>query len=45
LSEEGFNVLEKEVKVDDLSKADEIWVTSSTKELQPVYKVNGYCFT
>ena len=40
LSEEGFNVSEKEVKVGDLSKADEIWVTSSTKEIQPVYKVD-----
>ena len=40
LSEEGFNVSEKEVKIDDLSKADEIWVTSSTKEIQPVSKVD-----
>ena len=40
LSEEGFNVSEKEVKIDDLSKADEIWVTSSTKEIQPVSKID-----
>ena len=39
LLEEGFNVLEKEIKVDELIKADEIWVTSSTKEIQPISKV------
>jgi len=38
---EGFKVLEKEVKIEDLSKADEIWVTSSTKEIQPVHQVDN----
>ena len=41
LFEEGFNVIEKTVQIDDLEKADEIWVTSSTKELQPVNKVEN----
>ena len=41
LPEEGFNILEKEVKVEDLSKANEIWVTSSTKEIQPINKVDN----
>ena len=39
LLEEGFRVLEKEVKIEDLNKADEIWVTSSTKEINNLYKV------
>ena len=41
LLEEGFNVLEKEIKIEDLNKANEIWVTSSTKEIQPVHKVDN----
>ena len=41
LFEEGFNVIEKTVEIDDLERADEIWVTSSTKELQPVNKVEN----
>ena len=41
LSEEGFNVAEKEVRIKDLNKADEIWVTSSTKEIQPVHQVDN----
>jgi len=41
LSEEGFNVTEKEVRIKDLNKADEIWVTSSTKEIQPVHQVDN----
>jgi len=41
LSEEGFKVLEKEVKLEDLGKADEIWVSSSTKEIQPIHQVDN----
>ena len=41
LSEEGFEVLEKEVRIEDLNEADEIWVTSSTKEIQPVHQVDN----
>tara|TARA_Y100000746_G_scaffold66569_1_gene55457 strand:- start:77 stop:931 length:855 start_codon:yes stop_codon:yes gene_type:complete len=41
LSEEGFKVLEKEVKLEDLDKADEIWVSSSTKEIQPIHQVDN----
>ena len=41
LSEEGFNVTEQEVRIKDLNKADEIWVTSSTKEIQPVHQVDN----
>jgi D-alanine transaminase len=40
LQEEGFRVLEKEIKIDDLKEADEIWITSSTKEIQPVYQID-----
>jgi len=31
---------EKVIKVDDLFKADEVWLTSSTKEIQPVSEIN-----
>ena len=41
LSEEGFNVSEKEVRIKDLNRADEIWVTSATKEIQPVHQVDN----
>ena len=41
LLEEGFKVSEKEVRIEDLNKADEIWVTSSTKEIQPVHQVEN----
>ena len=41
LSEEGFKVLEKEIRLEDLKKADEIWITSSTKEIQPVHQVDN----
>ena len=40
LLEEGFKVEEKEIKIDDLNKADEVWLTSSTKEIQPVQKID-----
>tara|TARA_B100001758_G_scaffold239242_1_gene243352 strand:+ start:1839 stop:2693 length:855 start_codon:yes stop_codon:yes gene_type:complete len=40
LSEEGFTVSEREVRIEDLNKADEIWLTSSTKEIQPVHQVD-----
>ena len=41
LSEEGFKISEKEVRIEDLNNADEIWVTSSTKEIQPVHQVDN----
>ena len=37
----NFKVLEKEVKLEDLGKADEIWVSSSTKEIQPIHQVDN----
>lgn len=44
LLEEGFNIIEKTVQIQDLNKADEVWATSSTKELQPVNKVENIVF-
>ena len=40
LSEEGFTVSEREVRIEDLNKEDEIWLNTSTKEIQPVHQVD-----
>ena len=37
----GLNFTEKIVKIDDLFKADEVWLTSSTREVQPVSEIDG----
>ena len=31
---------EQELTIEDLYKAEEVWMTSSTKELQPVSKID-----
>ncbi|MCS5543181.1 MAG: aminotransferase class IV [SAR86 cluster bacterium] len=37
----GLNFTEKIVKKDDLFEADEVWLTSSTREVQPVSEIDG----
>tara|TARA_B100000949_G_C14210287_1_gene419957 strand:- start:233 stop:1090 length:858 start_codon:yes stop_codon:yes gene_type:complete len=37
----GLNFTEKIVKIDDLFEADEVWLTSSTREVQPVSEIDG----
>ena len=38
LSAKGIKVLEKDINLVDLFKAEEVWMTSSTQEIQPVRK-------
>lgn len=40
-SEAGLPMAEASIDVDSLQSADEIWVTSSTKEVVPVVRLNG----
>ena len=40
LSVKGIKVLEKDLNVVDLYKAEEVWMTSSTQEIQPVRKID-----
>lgn len=40
LRKEGFHVSEQDIDLDTLHKADEVWITSSSKELGPVTKVD-----
>ena len=40
LSTKGIKVLEKDLNVVDLYKAEEVWMTSSTQEIQPVRKID-----
>ena len=40
LSAKGINVLEKDLNLVDLYKAEEVWMTSSTQEIQPVRKID-----
>lgn len=37
----GFSCYEQDVSEKDLNDADEIWITSSTKEIVPVIEING----
>ncbi len=37
----GLNFTEKIVKIDDLFEADEVWLTSSIREVQPVSEIDG----
>ena len=39
--EHGLTVKEANIKQTELETADEIWLTSSTKEILPVTKLNG----
>ncbi len=45
LSGKGFSVLEKKVSIEDLNKVDEVWMTSSTKEIQPVHNIEDLFFS
>ena len=36
----GFAVEERDIRVDELETVDEIWLTSSTREIAPVVKIN-----
>ena len=40
LSTKGIKVLEKDINLVDLYKAEEVWMTSSTQEIQPVRKID-----
>ena len=40
LSAKGTKVLEKDLNLVDLYKAEEVWMTSSTQEIQPVRKID-----
>ncbi|ORU90299.1 MAG: D-amino acid aminotransferase [Cycloclasticus sp. symbiont of Poecilosclerida sp. M] len=37
----GINCIEKEISEEELTRADEIWLTSSTREIMPVTKLNN----
>ena len=39
LKEKGIKVLEKELEMQKVYQADEVWMTSSTQEIQPVEKI------
>ncbi len=41
LENNGMPVIEKEITVAELKNADEIWLTSSTKEIRPVIELDG----
>ena len=36
----NINVLEEEIDIKKLYQADEVWMTSSTKEIQPIRKID-----
>ena len=38
----GLEVIERDIKENELASADEIWLTSSTREIAPVVKLNKY---
>jgi D-alanine transaminase len=40
-SANGMQVEERDINEDELESADEIWLTSSTREIAPVAKING----
>jgi len=40
LRAKGIKVLEKDINLVDLYKAEEVWMTSSTQEIQPVRKID-----
>ena len=41
LNNKGIEVQERVLKLEDIYKAEEVWVTSSTQEIQPVTKIDG----
>ncbi len=40
-NEHNIPMIEKDITLDDLNSADEIWLSSSTKEALPITKLNG----
>mgnify|MGYP003716962869 CR=1 FL=1 len=40
LGSKGIETLEKDLSIQNLYEADEVWMTSSTKEIQPVKKID-----
>ena len=41
LSQNNFNIEEREVSINEIEEADEIWFTSSGKVLQMVQRINN----
>ncbi len=37
----GFNLIEQDIPIDDIESADEVWITSSSKEIGAVIEVDG----
>lgn len=42
IRKKGFKVLEDKVSVESLFEADEVWLTSSTKEIQPISVIDNH---
>ena len=42
LKRNNIEILEEEIPVDSIYECDELWLTSSTKEIQPVAFVDDY---
>ena len=41
LNNKGIEVLERALKLEEIYKAEEVWLTSSTQEIQPITKIDG----
>ena len=41
LKEKGIEVLERSLSLEEIYKAEEVWMTSSTQEIQPITKIDG----
>ena len=41
LNHKGIEVLERVLKLEEIYRAEEVWITSSTQEIQPVTKIDG----
>ena len=42
LLSEGIDVFEQDIYIQELYSADEVWLTSSTKEVQPVHSIDDF---
>ena len=42
LKKNNIEVFEEEISVDSIYECEELWLTSSTKEIQPVAYIDGY---
>ena len=40
LKENDISIFEESIPIDFINESDEIWLTSSTKEIQPVHSIN-----